>query len=145
MLIEAIDHIQITSSPDVEDAILFFYSNILGLTEISKPENLKANGGAWYLLGNIQLHISTEKVTNNETSRRHICFRVRDLNTLKRRLEAHGVEIIPDQNPIPGWNRFFIRDPGGNRVELAEVILMNHKHLIVHQVNIEKGVICQSN
>ena len=31
MLIEAIDHIQITSSPDVEDAVLFFYSNILEL------------------------------------------------------------------------------------------------------------------
>ena len=75
MWIEAIDHIQITSSPDAEDAMLFCYSNILGLTEISKPENLKANSSVWYLLGDIQLHTSTEKIINNEASRRHICFR----------------------------------------------------------------------
>jgi catechol 2,3-dioxygenase-like lactoylglutathione lyase family enzyme len=140
MWIEAIDHIQIASSPDAEDKMLFFYSNILGLTEISKPDNLKVNGGAWYLLGNIQLHISIEKVTNNETSKRHICFRVHDLNTLERRLKEHLVEIIPDQNPIPGWNRFFIRDPGGNRVELAENLTS-----VSELPKREGAIICQNN
>ncbi len=117
--IQAVDHIQVTVAPELEDAALFFYSKILRLTEIAKPESLKANGGAWYSLGDTQLH-SIEKVISQEASRRHICFRVRNLNTFEEHLKAHGVEIILDRNPIPGWNRFYIRDPGKNRIEIAE-------------------------
>jgi catechol 2,3-dioxygenase-like lactoylglutathione lyase family enzyme len=117
--LNAIDHIQVTSSPDVEDAMRFFYSTILGLTEIAKPEALKANGGAWYALGDIQIHVSTENNANNEASRRHICFRVGDLDKFEAHLKAHGVEIISDRQPIPGYNRFYIRDPGGNRLEIV--------------------------
>ncbi|WP_230966140.1 hypothetical protein [Nostoc sp. NZL] len=46
MWLTAIDHIQVTSPPEVENVMLFFYSQILGLTEIAKPEALQANGGA---------------------------------------------------------------------------------------------------
>lgn len=118
--IQAVDHIQVTVAPELEDAALFFYSKILGLTEIAKPETLKANGGAWYSLGDIQLHVSIEKVLSQEVSRRHICFRVRNLNTFEEHLKAHRVEIISDRNPIAGWNRFYIRDPGENRIEIVE-------------------------
>lgn len=115
-----IDHIQITSPPEVEDAMLFFYSKVLGLTELPKPETLRANGGGWYALGEIQLHISTEKKANLEESKRHICFRVRDLNAFESHLKAHGTDIIPDSQPIAGCRRFYVRDPGGNRIEIAE-------------------------
>ena len=120
MWLNAIDHIQVTSSPEAEDAMLFFYSKVLGLTEIPKPETIKANGGAWYVLGNIQIHISREKKPDNALSRRHICYLVSDLQAFQKHLQAHGVEIIPDQQPIPGHARFFLRDPAGNRIEIAE-------------------------
>jgi catechol 2,3-dioxygenase-like lactoylglutathione lyase family enzyme len=120
MWLQIIDHIQITSPPDVEDAMLFFYGKVLGLKEIYKPDGIKAFGGAWYLLGDIQLHISLENNPNNEKSRRHICFRVQNLPAIREHLQANGVEIIADQNPIPGCDRFFLRDPGGNRIEIAE-------------------------
>jgi hypothetical protein len=29
------------------------------------------------------------------------------------------VEIISDSQPIAGYNRFYIRDPGGNRLEIV--------------------------
>ncbi|RCJ32936.1 bleomycin resistance protein [Nostoc minutum NIES-26] len=118
--LDAIDHIQVTSPPEAENAMLFFYSQVLGLTEITKPEALKANGGAWYLLGDIQIHVSTEKQVNNEVSRRHICFRVHSLEAFAKHLQAHGVENISDRQSLSGYNRFFIRDPGGNRIEIAE-------------------------
>jgi hypothetical protein len=35
--IQAVDHIQV-NTPELEDAALFFYSKILGLIEIAKPE-----------------------------------------------------------------------------------------------------------
>src|SRR5689334_846321 len=102
--LETIDHIQLTSSVEVKDAMLLFYGKVLGLTEIAKPEALKANDSAWYALGDIQLHISTEKNANNEISRRHICFQVADLHEFEAHLIAHGVEIISDRQPIPGYN-----------------------------------------
>jgi len=86
MWIDSIDHIQITSSSEAEDAMLFFYSKVLGLRQIPKPEAVKANRGTWYLLGEIQLHTSIEQNPSNETSRRHICFRVRNLNRLVRNI-----------------------------------------------------------
>jgi catechol 2,3-dioxygenase-like lactoylglutathione lyase family enzyme len=119
MWLEAIDHIQITSLPEEEDAMRFFYSTILGLTELVKPETLRANGGAWYNLGDIQLHISTEKNADNAASRRHICFRVRDLKAFQQHLKVRAIEIIPDLQPLAGCDRFYLRDPGGNRIEIA--------------------------
>ncbi|WP_199344765.1 MULTISPECIES: VOC family protein [Nostoc] len=123
----AIDHIQVTSPPEVENAMLFFYSQILKLTEITKPFALQANGGAWYVLGDIQIHVGIEKQANNQVSRRHICFRVHDLEAFAKHLQAHGVEIISDRTTaqrsdrLPTvYDRFFIRDPGGNRIEIAE-------------------------
>ncbi|GAA6623947.1 VOC family protein [Scytonema sp. NUACC26] len=120
MWLDAIAHIQVTYSPEVEDAMLFFYSKVLGLTEIDKPEAIKANGGAWYVLGDIQVHLSIEKNPDNATSRRHICYLVQDLKAFKQHLQKHGVEIIGDRFPVPGLNRFFLRDPAGNRIEIAE-------------------------
>ncbi|MCG6134618.1 MAG: VOC family protein [Nostoc sp. LLA-1] len=119
MWLNAIDHIQVTSSTEAKDSMLFFYSQVLGLKEITKPEALQANEGAWYVLGNIQIHVSTENSVNNATSRRHICFQVNNLPAFAQHLQNHGVEIINGQ-PIPFVNRFFIRDPGGNRLEIAE-------------------------
>jgi catechol 2,3-dioxygenase-like lactoylglutathione lyase family enzyme len=121
MWIEGIDHVQMTSSPEVEKEMLFFYGKVLQLKEIAKPELLQANRGAWYLLGDVQLHLSLEQNSSNETSRRHICFRVANLNAFEQHLIAHGIEIIPDRQPIPGYNRFYLRDPGGNRIEIVEL------------------------
>ncbi|PLZ81355.1 bleomycin resistance protein [Fischerella muscicola CCMEE 5323] len=122
MWLDAIDHIQVTYPPELEDAMLFFYSKVLVLTEINKPEVLKADGGAWYILGNIQIHLSTEKNPDNAASRRHICYLVNDLQEFKQHLQEYGVKIIPDRLPIPGINRFFLRDPAGNRIEIAESV-----------------------
>ncbi|QMS86559.1 VOC family protein [Nostoc edaphicum CCNP1411] len=120
MWLNGIDHIQVTSPPEVENAMLFFYNQVLGLSEITKPDAFQGNGGAWYLLGNIQIHIGIEKQANNEISRRHICFRVHNLESFAKHIQSHGVEIISDR-PLSGYNRFFIRDPGGNRIEIAEL------------------------
>ncbi|MBW4584807.1 VOC family protein [Aetokthonos hydrillicola Thurmond2011] len=116
--LDAIDHIQVTSPSEVEDEMLFFYGTILGLTEIPKPEALKTNSSAWYALGDIQIHVSTEKNPNNEASRRHICFRVGNLDEFAEHLKGYGVDILRDRQPIPSYHRFYVRDPGGNRIEI---------------------------
>ncbi|MDZ8186998.1 MAG: VOC family protein [Nostoc sp. ChiSLP02] len=119
MWLTAVAHIQVTSPPEAENAMLFFYSKILGLTEITKPEALQVNGGAWYVLGDIQIHIGIEKQPHNQESRRHLCFEVNNLEEFGKHLQAHGVEIIEDR-ALPESDRFFIRDPAGNRIEIAQ-------------------------
>ncbi|MBE9208214.1 VOC family protein [Nostoc sp. LEGE 06077] len=117
MKLEAVHHIQVTYQTEVEETILFFYSKILGLKEINPPEG--NDSGGWYQLGNTEIHVSREANANNQASRRHICFQVDDWKAFAEHLQAHNVEILPG-TPIPGCDRFFIRDPGGNRIEITE-------------------------
>ncbi|MEH2038399.1 VOC family protein [Nostoc sp.] len=122
MKLNAVHHIQVTYPLEVEEAMLSFYSEVLGLTEIARPDVSKNDSGAWYKLGDIELHVSREKNANNQASRRHFCFQVDNLNAFEEHLKEHRVEIIPDQRPLPGCVRFFLRDPGGNRIEIAEFV-----------------------
>lgn len=110
----------------------------MGLAEIPRPEVIKNDSGAWYKLGDIELHISTEKNTNNQGSRRHYCFQVDNLNAFEEHLKRHGVEIIPDQRPIPGCVRFFLRDPGGNRIEIAEFVKNTFVQLPTEELLLER-------
>ncbi|MEH1813611.1 MAG: VOC family protein [Nostoc sp.] len=122
MKLNAVHHIQVTYPLEVEEAMLSFYSEVLGLTEIARPDAIKNDSGAWYKLGDIELHVSREKNANNQASRRHFCFQVDNLNAFEEHLKEHRIEIIPDQRPLPGCVRFFLRDPGGNRIEIAEFV-----------------------
>ncbi|MBN3881583.1 MAG: VOC family protein [Nostoc sp.] len=138
MKLDAVHHIQVTYPLEVEDAMLFFYSKVLGLTEIPRPEVMKNDSGAWYKLGDIELHISTEKNANNQASRRHYCFQVDNLNAFEEHLKRHGIEIIPDQRPLPGCVRFFLRDPGGNRIEITEFVKNAFGQLPTEELLLEK-------
>ena len=121
--ITAIDHIQITCQPSGEAATLAFYRNILGLQEIEKPDELKARGGAWFQLGAQQVHIGVDKEdpvgSQVKPSKRHICFLVDDLTTAQLELEHAGIEITREPVDAFGLERFFVRDPAGNRVEIG--------------------------
>ena len=116
-----INHVNITVPNTAEEAAKHFYGAVLGLQEISKPEEARGRGGACYQLGNVQLHLSIEEVLGaGHASKRHVCYLVRDLNRAEEHLRNAGVEIIPDDRPVRGWARFYLRDPGGNRVEVAQ-------------------------
>ncbi len=118
-----IHHVQITVPKSCEDASKRFYYSVLGLEEIPKPAGLLRNGGAWYRLGSSELHVSIEdESSSNSSSKRHVCYTVSDLAAAERELRHHGIEITPDRQAIEGWRRFYIRDPGGNRIEIAEKI-----------------------
>ena len=117
-----LDHVQLTVPKAQEAEAVDFYGRTLGLTQIPKPAAIVKNGGAWFQIGAGQLHIGVENVAiaDNQMSKRHVCLRIADLEVLRRRLQGEGVEILPDLQPSPGVNRFYLRDPGGNRVEIVE-------------------------
>ncbi len=118
--IVALQHVNIRVPPAVEAAAKTFYGSLLGLHEVPKPAAARARGGAWYQLGGVQLHLSRDSSVANEGSKQHICFHVADLEQAKNHLAKSGVEILPDDEPMAEMPRFFIRDPGGNLIEVAE-------------------------
>jgi catechol 2,3-dioxygenase-like lactoylglutathione lyase family enzyme len=119
--LESIDHIQVTVPGPLEVESLRFYENVLGLERIPKPGALAKNGGAWYRLGPLEVHVSPEDGDQaGGTSKRHVCYIVSDLAAAESELSRQGIAMTPDRQPIPGWARFYIRDPGGNRIEIAQ-------------------------
>lgn len=112
------------NSRSAEQAAKHFYSAILGLEEISKPaspRSPRSKGGAWYRCGSVEIHLSVEDLpVDNRASKRHVCFMVADLAEAETTMREAAIEIIPDNQPIEGWRRFYVRDPGGNRIEIAQ-------------------------
>ena len=117
IFIKRLHHVQICIPPDSEDAARRFYANVLGLTEIQKPDALKPNGGLWFRAGDIELHFGVE---NAGKSKRHPAFEVADLEAVRRHLEANGV-AVKNETPVPGMSRFTFLDPFENRIEFLEL------------------------
>jgi catechol 2,3-dioxygenase-like lactoylglutathione lyase family enzyme len=114
-----IHHVNVTVAKSLEEEAKHFYREVMGLQEVPKPESSRGRGGAWYQLGPVQLHLSVENLEGTPLSKRHVCYTVANLAAAEERFRNAGVEIIPDDMPMPGWPRFYVRDPGGNRLEIA--------------------------
>ncbi|MBO0995573.1 VOC family protein [Bacillus sp. SD088] len=113
-----IDHVQLAAPKESEELARQFYSDILGFKEIEKPETLRKRGGAWFSIGEIQLHIGTEDPFV-PAKKAHPAIEVENLEALKQYLLRREVEYIVDDN-LPGANRIYLYDPFGNRIELLE-------------------------
>lgn len=112
-----LDHVQIAAPPGCEAAARHFFGMLLGLPEIEKPEALRTRGGAWFALGDRQLHVGV--AADFEPSRKaHLGLRLEpeDLDGLAVRLAADGFPVAWDED-LPGVRRFYSEDPWGNRVE----------------------------
>lgn len=119
----AIHHVNVTVPRALEAEAKHFYSVVMGLEEVPKPPESRGRGGAWYQLGSLQLHLSLEDGLGDACiSKRHVCYTVEDLAHVEQQFREAGVEIVPDDLPVPGWNRFYVRDPGGNRLEIAQSV-----------------------
>jgi catechol 2,3-dioxygenase-like lactoylglutathione lyase family enzyme len=117
-----IDHVNVIVPKTLEDAAKHFYGSVLGLKQIPKPLELQARGGAWYELGSVQLHLSAKAEAASGQAKGHVCFTVADVARATDRLREESVEIIPDDQPVAGKPRFYVRDPGGNLIEIAQQI-----------------------
>jgi catechol 2,3-dioxygenase-like lactoylglutathione lyase family enzyme len=113
-----LDHVQLAMPAGQEHLARAFYSDVLGLREESKPENLAARGGVWFRGGSARLHLGVEQAFH-AARKAHPALVVRGLAALAVRCRDAGFAPIIDE-PLPGVDRFYVFDPFGNRLELLE-------------------------
>jgi predicted enzyme related to lactoylglutathione lyase len=119
MTVTQLYHVNVTVPAELEVATKDFYGSVLGLKQVPKPAAARQSG-AWYQIGANQLHLSVDDEPTGPLSSRHICFAVSDLNQAEKKFRDAGVEITPDPRPVPGSPRFYVRDPGGNQLEIVQ-------------------------
>ena len=105
-----------------------FYGEVLGLLELQRPPF--DFPGAWYDLGNAQLHLivhasqrSLRGTTDVDSRDGHFALRVRGYAVAVDRLRAHGVAFVERPINATQWAQIHLTDPDGNGIELnAEAV-----------------------
>lgn len=120
MRVVRLDHVQIAIPQGGEAAAREFYAGLLAIPERAKPANLAARGGVWFEAGELKLHAGVDP-DFKPARKAHPAFIVEDLAALVERLRAAGVRVTSDE-PLAGYERVFVSDPFGNRVELLEPV-----------------------
>ncbi|MEK5443031.1 MULTISPECIES: VOC family protein [unclassified Fredinandcohnia] len=100
-----------------------FYSNILCLNEIERP-NFDFPG-AWYEIGNQQLHLiylpesQTIRKDKSISSREgHFALRVENYYDTLNWLSINNVTVLEKPDSVSGFAQIFCADPDGNLIEL---------------------------
>ncbi|HUD53222.1 VOC family protein [Parvibaculum sp.] len=117
-MLTGIDHVQIAIPEKGEDEARRFYLDVLGFTEVPKPPVQAARGGAWFERGPLKLHLGVDKDFHPAT-KAHVAFLTDDLDGLAARAHAGGYRLAEDV-PVEGYDRLFVFDPFGNRIELMQ-------------------------
>ena len=72
----------------------------------------------WFAKGDLKVHLGVE-AGFRPARKAHPAFRVENLAELRARCEAAGYPTVDDE-PLPGYDRFYVYDPFGNRIECLE-------------------------
>ena len=121
IVVETLHHVSINVT-DLERA-RHFYGTVLGLPELSRPDFDFA--GAWYALGDRQLHLIVHPPTRTlrgttliDGRDGHFALRIADFDATLATLRQHGVPLRERRdNPTP-WAQMYVTDSDGNVIEL---------------------------
>ena len=92
-----------------------FYGRVLGLKEIAAPKEFDFVA-IWYDLGGTYVHL-LQKPQADAISPRHFCLHTPDATAARAYFASLGVPI-DETVKIVAADRFFVRDPDGNRIEV---------------------------
>jgi catechol 2,3-dioxygenase-like lactoylglutathione lyase family enzyme len=120
MKILSIDHVQLAMPAGREAEARAFYSDLLGITEARKPPHLAKRGGCWFERGALKIHLGVDR-DFVPARKAHPALIVEDLPSLVAVLKRAGHRVVKDE-PLEGYDRVYVDDPFGNRLELMEPI-----------------------
>ena len=113
-----IHHVQLAMPAGKEEEARAFYSGLLGLPEVPKPEASAVRRGAWFETDGVRIHLGVE-AGFRPARKAHPALLVEDLDETVRTLRVAGVGFT-SADPLDGRSRGHIADPFGNRIELIE-------------------------
>lgn len=116
MLLDAIDHVQLTMPPGGEELATWFYEGVLGVPRVPKPPHLAVRGGCWFERGSLRIHLGVQDDFAPAT-KAHPAFAVLDLDRLEATITTHGLPVRRERDPL-GPDVLYVDDPFGNRIEL---------------------------
>lgn len=114
-MIEGLHHVQLAMPTGEEAAAIAFYQGLLGVPQVPKPPHLEVRGGCWFESESVRIHLGVEGAFR-PARKAHPALLADDLHDLRQRLVAAGVPVVDDE-PLPGYDRFYADDPFGNRLE----------------------------
>ncbi len=102
-----------------------FFGDVLGLEEIQRPGF--TFGGAWYALGDRQLHLIENTERQGDRAPRlsrsdHVALEVADLEAVREALRRHGVSFQEGGNRHLGMEQIFCSDPDGHAIEFVRYL-----------------------
>jgi catechol 2,3-dioxygenase-like lactoylglutathione lyase family enzyme len=115
---ERLQHVQLAIPPGGEDACRAFFGDVLGMAELEKPPALAALGGCWFGSDGVEIHLGVDHEFV-PARKAHPGIQVTGLGELAEHLKAADVEVQFDDR-LPGYRRFYVSDPFGNRIEFLE-------------------------
>ena len=116
MPIRGVDHVQLAMPAGGEAAAAGFYHGLLGVPQVPKPAHLATRGGCWFESAEVKIHLGVE-ADFRPAGKAHPGLLVSDLASLVKALRAAAVDVVDDE-PLAGYDRVYVRDPFGNRLEL---------------------------
>jgi catechol 2,3-dioxygenase-like lactoylglutathione lyase family enzyme len=109
-------HVQLAMPAGGEARARAFYQGILGIPEVAKPAQLAGNGGCWFEQGQLRVHLGVDS-DFRPARKAHPALIVTDLAALAAQLRDAG-HTCEAQPGFAGYQRMFVADPFGNRIEL---------------------------
>ena len=113
-----IHHIQLAMPSGREEVARAFYSGVLGMEELPKPEELAARRGAWFRHGSLDMHLGVEE-DFRPARKAHPGIAVSDIDEMAATLAEAGHAVVWDEK-LSGVRRFYSSDPFGNRLEFLQ-------------------------
>lgn len=115
MGIAAINHVQLAFPAGAEDVIRRFYTGLLGLPEV----RLQAGATLRFAAGSQRIDLVPTEHWQPVPAVSHLALEVQNLPSLRHRLLQAEV-ALDEARALPGYLRFYAKDPAGNQLEFLE-------------------------
>lgn len=115
MTIHSINRVQLAFPLGEQAQVRRFYASLVGLTELKFP----ADGALHFVAGSQRIDLVPTAQWSPPSAVSVLAFEVQNLPRLRHQFLQADI-ALEEQHPLPGYLRFFAKDPAGNQLEFLE-------------------------